>query len=532
MSLGRLGLASGKLGVLAPPVPGWVPRGYGFQQGIFAQPKFNRIWIAGQGIRYYDALNSSGVSQGGAIANTRASTEYLVDANGNWTSVGNLINARNGLGHNVYEGRTDLFSYSTRVDVAKTLTVTGNSGGWVDGEVVTSNAGGNGALYIADLSTGGTLVLGGNIIGNYANTNVVTGSTSGATATISVASSTFRAPNEITVKGAGSVASPGLGGIGQAILETSNNAEHRLREQIAVATNSTYTWSAIVKPNGRTVTRLRVLSSPTVANGILADFTLSGSGSISNLAAIGAATGAAATIQSYANGWYLVTLTGNVAPASGDTSAIFDIYSMATAGTPSFTGDPTKGLYVALLQSELGGSATPPISTQLNSVARAADVCSMTLPAALQAKMAAAGASLWFDGTLQVPSTYANQCTALTLSNGTNQERVILGGAGGSQVGFGTVTIGGVGTSASTGVTWTQNTEKKLAVAVNTSGRIASILTGGSVVTGAPGSPNFSLMNTLNVMCNQSGAAQYNGLGASWGLAPIAWSDAQLASLV
>ena len=122
------------------------------------------------------------------------------------------------------------------------------------------------------------------------------------------------------------------------VLETSATGYHETRETFSCTNAVAHTATFYAKANGRTVIRFL----PRTSSGVIAtvEFTLSGAGSESLIS--GAATRSIAAVGA-AGGWYkmTVTFTGN-ATATGD----FQINICESAGTDSYAGDATKGVYL------------------------------------------------------------------------------------------------------------------------------------------------------------------------------------------
>ena len=77
------------------------------------------------------------------------------------------------------------------------------------------------------------------------------------------------------------------------------------------------------------------------------------------------------TITNYGNGWYRCTVTSSAGTQN-------QIWMSSDGVTTSYTGDGTSGIYIWGAQLEVGLFATSYIPTVTNTVARSADVCSIT----------------------------------------------------------------------------------------------------------------------------------------------------------
>lgn len=130
-------------------------------------------------------------------------------------------------------------------------------------------------------------------------------------------------------------------------------------------------------------------------------------------------------------------------------------------------------------QLELGASVTSPIRTTTVAVARAADVVSMTTPPTYGSAY-----SLYAKGTPQAPTTYGTTQVFAHINDGSNTNALVIqrnSATGNIQA---SSVTGGVGTSIGPGVSLAQNVSAKFAVADANADQAAS-LNGGSISTGA-----------------------------------------------
>jgi hypothetical protein len=145
---------------------------------------------------------------------------------------------------------------------------------------------------------------------------------------------------------------------------------HQIAQGITFAATTPYTFSAWIKPAGRTWVELRYSAGFGTATS--AFFNLSGSGSVGTLL-----NSPTATITPYANGWYRCTVasTSGAAPAGGQV-----IFRLANADNGSvYNGDSVSGCYVWGCQVEVGAFPSSYIPTTTVSVARTVDSCIRTL---------------------------------------------------------------------------------------------------------------------------------------------------------
>lgn len=173
------------------------------------------------------------------------------------------------------------------------------------------------------------------------------------------------------------------------IVEDTSTGVHRTHQIVTISPAQYFTFSKWVKAAGRTQVQLRI-TSQTTANSCSAIFDLSTgkivSGTVLNT---GTGTGAAAFIQNWGNGLYRCVLVGK--PDTSGTDARF-FTLCANAGSTSYTGDGSSGLYVFGEQYEALGKATSYIPTTSAQVTRSSD----TLTLATSATLAPSGAG-WFN---------------------------------------------------------------------------------------------------------------------------------------
>ena len=130
-----------------------------------------------------------------------------------------------------------------------------------------------------------------------------------------------------------------------------------------------HTASCYLKASERSICAFEIVDNGATGNGFSGYFNLS-TGASSNVASFGNGSGATASIAPVGDGWYRCSLTG-IANTSG-TALRFNVYTAVTAGSVSYTGNGTSGLYLwgaQLEQSSTVGEYIPTTSV-INSAPR------------------------------------------------------------------------------------------------------------------------------------------------------------------
>ena len=176
-----------------------------------------------------------------------------------------------------------------------------------------------------------------------------------------------------------------------------------------------HTASCYLKASERSICAFEIVDNGATGNGFSGYFNLS-TGASSNVASFGNGSGATASIAPVGDGWYRCSLTG-IANTSG-TALRFNVYTAVTAGSVSYTGDGTSGIYIWGAQLEAGSFATSYIPTTTATVTRSADVASVS----------GSNFSSWYrqdEGTVfgdftRTASTNTQQGRVFSFSDGTN----------------------------------------------------------------------------------------------------------------
>jgi hypothetical protein len=175
--------------------------------------------------------------------------------------------------------------------------------------------------------------------------------------------------------------------------DTSASDTHRMNQNIAVVSGTTYSMTCFLKSAERFQVGLYVFQ------GGVERYT------IFNLASgTATATNATGGIENYGNGWYRCRTTFT-ATASGTLSP--GIYLCDDSGNLAYTGTGTKGLYAFGFQFETGSVATSYIPTSTAAVTRNADVISVT--------GAVSGCIGQTEGTIYAEVDYRNLGAAVSI---------------------------------------------------------------------------------------------------------------------
>jgi hypothetical protein len=153
------------------------------------------------------------------------------------------------------------------------------------------------------------------------------------------------------------------------MLETTDNDNHTLSQNVTVSDNAAVCFSFFVKANGRTDGAVEFYG----AGGIFNVFNLS-NGTISVGSPYSSGTDGFGGIEDYGNGWFRVHC--GLTTVSGDTSGTIQI-RVRDGSTSSYAGDASKGLLIWGFQVEQGSFPTSYIKTTGASVTRNADVATM-----------------------------------------------------------------------------------------------------------------------------------------------------------
>jgi hypothetical protein len=157
------------------------------------------------------------------------------------------------------------------------------------------------------------------------------------------------------------ITSPSSSNDGFKLIETADTGNHQTTQSPAFTNLTNYAFSCYAKAGERTKIRLHWNGT---TSALRADVDLI-TGQVLG--------GTDVTVQDAGDGWWRILKVAQRSSANALCIAILD-----DSGNVSYTGDPTKGLYIWGAQFELGSFATSYIPTTASQVTRTADVATMT----------------------------------------------------------------------------------------------------------------------------------------------------------
>jgi hypothetical protein len=194
------------------------------------------------------------------------------------------------------------------------------------------------------------------------------------------------------------------------INDTTASNNHRVdRGALSLNLNIVYTVSVFAKASEYSGLALGVDPSNPITG---VQFSLSGSGSVTAQNA-----GYTGTIQNFGNGWFRCTAT--FTSSSTVPNHRLYMYVGQNGTTFSYTGDGTSGIFIWGVQLEAGSFATSYIPTTTGTLARGADVCSIT-GANFTSFYNQSEGTLFADVT---PQSIAQLATVLAVNSGSSQNQ-------------------------------------------------------------------------------------------------------------
>lgn len=266
----------------------------------------------------------------------------------------------------VEEQRTNVLRYTDRLEISRSLAVTGVTGTFANGETVTATGGGTGTYILSGSSSSIILVKGGS--GIFSGT--LTGGTSAATATISSSSDVWELFD--TTISENVISSPDGTTNADKIVETATTANHVAREVISNA-NAAYTFSIFLKAAERT--RAFVSMSDLATGGASIGIDLSTGLTFPTGLSVGSWTSISSSVVPYSNGWYRVTISGT---RGAGTSTAATVTLVSTGTTTNYLGVVGSGIYAYGGQLEAGSFATSYVPAVASAFQRNPDVASVS----------------------------------------------------------------------------------------------------------------------------------------------------------
>jgi hypothetical protein len=157
------------------------------------------------------------------------------------------------------------------------------------------------------------------------------------------------------------------------LVEDGASSAHQITQSVTISAGNSITLSCKVKPaSGARWLRLQVTSDANV-NGFRWLFNPATGASALAAAAFGTGTVGATYIETLANGWYRVSVTGTVDPAATSVSCAAIMQNQAATYTATYTGDSASGLHLWGMQAEAVGNIGSYIPTTTATVTRNKD---------------------------------------------------------------------------------------------------------------------------------------------------------------
>jgi hypothetical protein len=406
---------------------------------------------------------------------------------------------------------TNLWRYSEKLNVVRALTLTSVSGTFQVGETVNGGAG-SGVVASVDGSVLGL----SSISGTFSGT--VTGVTSSATGTYS-AIATIHSHSRVTVTS--NVASPlapdGTATADKLVEDSTAANSHYLAQTFSVTSGTTYTMSVFVYAGERTKFRVNLPAAQFSAN-CYGDFDRS-----AEMATAGAGA-TAALIEDLGDGWFRCSVSG---AATATASALVVLFLQNAAGSSTYDGDGSSGIYVWGIQFEANSFPTSYIQTANTAVTRAADVCTVALSGI---EFNAAEGTVFFHGVAPsgLPASGSTQML-LHIDDGSSNNRMYIGRDSSGVLRLYVVSGGTSQATPNAGTVSASNTAFRIAFSWKENDFKIS-LDGASPVSDTSGSIPSGL-TTLRFAVSVSGSSYWNGTIRHLAYFPRALTSTQLQAI-
>ena len=214
------------------------------------------------------------------------------------------------------------------------------------------------------------------------------------------------------------------------LVEGTSNGQHKLQKANLTVSATSNTVSYFIKKAER--------------NKVLVEFGGGGGGTAVfdlSLGAIISESGVTAKIELISSDWYRCSVTFTTTATSVYTS----VYTLNDSNSNSYQGDGTSGVYIFGAQLEQNSSATSYIKTEGTTISRTADSASKSgISSLINSSQGVLYAEI---------SALADDLTnrRITISDGTNDNRIVIGYDGTSNNIFYFVIVGGVNVAAGDG---------------------------------------------------------------------------------
>ena len=192
--------------------------------------------------------------------------------------------------------------------------------------------------------------------------------------------------------------------------DTSASTDHRITQSITTVLSLTYTYSVFVKASERSQIALFESASGTLKTAVF---------NVSNGTIVSQSAGLNASITAFPSGWYRCAI--NIVNVT-NTAGVVAYMALAVGGSVNYTGDGTSGIFVWQAQLETGNVATSPIVTVASTVARSADVVSLTSASSLIGQTSG-GVYIEYESA---PVTVSPSRWAIQVDDGTVANRILL----------------------------------------------------------------------------------------------------------
>ena len=256
---------------------------------------------------------------------------------------------------------------------------------------------------------------------------------------------------------ANATAAPNGALTGDKLVESATTSIHAIFPANYSATSTTLTASIYAKAAERSSVFLEISNFATGSASCRFNLSAGTAGAASSNT--GDYTNVSATISNAGNGWYRCTLTATKGTTNSNN---FFVINLDNGTTNNYAGNGFSGLFIWGAQLEAGAFSTSYIPTVASQVTRAADAASMT----------GANFSSWYtqgEGTIYIEAaanSSTTTMTALTISDNTSSNRIVLGTGVNNTIWNPFIITGGVGQATlSQSASYPPQTSQKLAVA-------------------------------------------------------------------